>query len=74
MSPLTIKAQSLKFESKIPLSTARRPKKSRKAQEGHLKEGRPHKPTTGKKSGKAKQSGKEELKKAQKSKKNLKST
>jgi hypothetical protein len=40
MSPLTIKAQSLKFDSKTPLSTARRPKKPRKAQKGHLEEGK----------------------------------
>jgi hypothetical protein len=53
MSPLTTKSQSLKFEFKIPWSTARRPKK----------------PTKGKKSGKAKQNGKEELGKTQKSKK-----
>jgi hypothetical protein len=71
---LTTKAQSLKFESKIPWSTARRPKKPRKAQEGHLEEGKPQKLTTGKKSGKAKQNGKEELGKAQKSKKSSKST
>jgi hypothetical protein len=36
-------------------------KKSRKAQEGHLDEEKPQKPTKGKKSGKAKQNGKEEL-------------
>jgi hypothetical protein len=69
MSSLTTKAQSLKFESKTPWSTTRRPKKWRKAQEGHLDEGKPQKPTKGKKSGKAKQNGKEELRKAQKSKK-----
>jgi hypothetical protein len=61
MSPLTTKAQSLKFESKIPSSTARRPKKQRKAQEYHLEEGKPQKLTTDKKSGKAKQNGKKEL-------------
>jgi hypothetical protein len=38
MSPLITKAQSLKFESKTPWSTARRPKKARKAPEGHLEE------------------------------------
>jgi hypothetical protein len=74
MSPLTTKAQSLKFEFKIPWSTARRPKKPRKAQEGHLEEEKPQKPTTGKKSGKAKWNGKKELEKAQKSKKSSKST
>jgi hypothetical protein len=64
MSPLTTKAQSLKFESKIPWSTARRPKKPRKAQEGHLEDGKPQKPTEGTKSDKAKQNGKEELREA----------
>jgi hypothetical protein len=39
MSPLTRKAQSLKFESKIPWSIGRRPKKPWKAQEGHLEDG-----------------------------------
>jgi hypothetical protein len=43
------------------------PKKLIKAQEGHLEEGKPQKPTKGKKSGKAKKNGKEELGKAQKS-------
>jgi hypothetical protein len=74
MSPLTIKAQSLKFESKIPWSTARRPKKLRKAQESHLEKGKLQKPTQGKKSGKANQNGKKELVKAQKSKKSSNST
>jgi hypothetical protein len=48
---------------------ARRPKKSRKAQEGHLEGVKLQKPPKGKKSGKAKQNGKEELRRAQKSKK-----
>jgi hypothetical protein len=74
MSPLTTKAQSLKFESKIPWSIARRPKKPREAQEGHLEEGKPQKPTIGKKSGKTKQNGSEELERSQKSKKSSKST
>jgi hypothetical protein len=74
MSQLTTKAQSLKFESKTPWSTARRPKKPRKAQEGHLEEGKPQKPANGMKSGKAKQNGKKELRKAQKSKKSSRST
>jgi hypothetical protein len=69
MSPLTTKAQSLKFEFKIPWSTTRRPKKPGKAQEGHLEEGKPQKAANGTKSGKTKQNGKEELRKAQKSKK-----
>jgi hypothetical protein len=37
MNPLTTKAQSLKLESNIPWSIARRPKKPREAQEGHRK-------------------------------------
>jgi hypothetical protein len=73
MSPLTTKAQSLKFESKTPWGTARRPKKARKAQEGHVEGGKPQKPAEGTKSGKAKQNDKEELRKTQKSKKSLKS-
>jgi hypothetical protein len=63
MSPLTIKVQSLKFESKTTGSTTRRPKKPKKAQKGHLEEEKLQKPIKGKKSGKAKQNGKEELKK-----------
>jgi hypothetical protein len=73
MSPLTTKAQSLKFKSKIPWSTARRPKKTRKAQEGHLEGGRPQKPTKGMKSVKANQNGIEELRKTLKSMKRSKS-
>jgi hypothetical protein len=73
MSLLTTKAQSLKFESKTPWSTARRPKKPRNAQEGHLEERKLQKPTKGKKNSKAKQNGKEELRRAQKSKKTSKS-
>jgi hypothetical protein len=38
----------LKFESKTPWSTARRPKKPNKAQEGHLEEGQSQKLTKGK--------------------------
>jgi hypothetical protein len=53
------------FESKTPWSTGRRPKKPRKAQEGHLEEGKPQKSANGTKSGKTKQTGKEELEKAQ---------
>jgi hypothetical protein len=52
MSSLTIKAQSLMFESKTPWSTARGPKKPRKAQEGHLEDGKPQKPRKGKKAAK----------------------
>jgi hypothetical protein len=70
MSPLTTKAQSLKFEFKTPWRTDRRPKKPRKAQEGHLEEGKPQKLIKGMKSGKAKQNGKKELRRAQKGKKN----
>jgi hypothetical protein len=69
MSPLITKAQSLKFESKTPWSTGRRPKKSRKAQQGHLEEGKPQKSTEDTKSSKAKKNGKKEIRKAQKSKK-----
>jgi hypothetical protein len=65
MSPLTTKAHSLRFESKTPWSTARRPKKTRGAQECHLEEGKPQKSTKDKKSDKAKQNGKKELRKAQ---------
>jgi hypothetical protein len=67
MSPLNTKAQSLKFDSKTPLSTARRTKKPRKAQEGYLEEGKPQKLANDTKNGKVKQNGKEELRKAQKS-------
>jgi hypothetical protein len=56
------------------MSTARRPKKTRKAQEGHLEDGKPQKPANGMKSGKAKRNGKKELGKAQKSKKSSNST
>jgi hypothetical protein len=66
MSPLTTKAQSLQFESKTPWSTARRPKKPRKAQEGYLEEGKPQKPINGMKSGKTKQNGNEKLRRARK--------
>jgi hypothetical protein len=48
--------------------------KPRKAQEGHLEEGKPQKLIKDKKSDKAKQNGKEELRKTQKSKKSSKST
>jgi hypothetical protein len=74
MSPLTIKAQSLKFKFKIPWSTARRPKKPKKTQEGHLEDGKPQKLTKCKKSDKANQNGKKELGEAQKSKKSSNST
>jgi hypothetical protein len=74
MSPLTTKAQSLKFESKTAWSIARRPTKPRKGKEGHLEERKPQKPTKGKKSGKAKQNGKNELRKAQSQHKSSKST
>jgi hypothetical protein len=74
MSLLTTKAQSLKFESKTAWCIARKPKKPRKAQEGHLEEGKPQKPTIGKKSGKTRQNGSEELERAQRSKKRSKST
>jgi hypothetical protein len=72
MSPLTTKAQILKFESNILRSTARRYKKSRKTQEGHLEEGKPQKPTKGTKSGKAKKNGKKEQRKSQNQHRNSK--
>jgi hypothetical protein len=50
------------------------PKKPRKAQKGHLGEGKPQKPTNGTKSGKAKQNGKKKLRKAQNQHKWSKST
>jgi hypothetical protein len=59
------KSQSLKFESKIPWRTTRRPKKLRKAQEGHLEEGKATRPTKGMKSSKSSKNGKKELRKAQ---------
>jgi hypothetical protein len=74
MSPLTIKEQNLKFESKISRNTTRRPKKPREAQKGHIEEGKLQKLIKGKKSGKSKQNGKEELREAQKIKKRSKST
>jgi hypothetical protein len=46
------------------MKQARRPKKQRKAQECHLEEGKPQKSIKGKKSGKVKQNGKEEIRKA----------
>jgi hypothetical protein len=70
----SIDNKSIKFEVRIQdqWSTTRRPKKPRKAQEGHLEDGKPQKLTTDTKSGKSKQNGKEELRKAQKSKKSSK--
>ncbi len=71
----SIDNKSIKFKVWIqdPWSTTRRPKKSRKAQEDHLEEGKPQNPANGTKSGKIKQNGKKELRKAQKSKKSSKS-
>jgi hypothetical protein len=60
----------LKFESKTPWSTARRPKKPKKSLIRLSRRKKLQKPIKGKKSGKAKKNGKEELGKAQKSKKN----
>jgi hypothetical protein len=74
MSPLITKVQSLKFETKTPWSTARRPKNSRKAQECHIEEGKSQKLTKGTKNGKVKQNSKEELGKVQKQHKISKST
>jgi hypothetical protein len=56
------KAQTLKFESKTLWSTARRPKKLRKAQEGHLEEEKPATPINGMKSGKPKKRAKKSSK------------
>jgi hypothetical protein len=72
MSPLTTKAQILKFKSNILRSIARRYKKSRKTQEGHLEEGKPQKPTKGTKSGKSKKKWQERIKKISKSTQKLK--
>jgi hypothetical protein len=47
---------------------------SRKAQESHQEDGKPQKPANGTKSGKAKQNGKEELRKAQNQNKSSNST
>jgi hypothetical protein len=72
MSPLTTKAQILKFESNILRSTARRYKKSRKTQEGHLEEGKPQKARKAAKVRKMARKSKENLKintETQKSKK-----
>jgi hypothetical protein len=72
----SIDNKNTKFEVQIqdPWSTTRRLKKPRKAQEGHVEEGKPQNPTKSKKSGKAKQNGKEELERAQMSKESSKST
>jgi hypothetical protein len=65
-----------KFEVLIqdPMKHSQKNKKPRKAQEGHLEEGKPQKSIKGTKSGKVKQNGKEELRKAQKSMTSSKST
>jgi hypothetical protein len=49
------------------------PRSQEKAQKGHLEDGKARKPTNDMKSGKANQNGKEELRKAQVSKKDSKS-
>jgi hypothetical protein len=72
MSPLTTKAQSLKFESKTPWSTARRPKKPRKAQEGHIEEENPQKSANDTKSSKSKQNDKERANKSSEEQEKLK--
>jgi hypothetical protein len=56
------KAQSLNFESKTHEAQLE-DQKPRKAQEGHLEEGKTTKPANGMKSGKIKQNGIEELRK-----------
>jgi hypothetical protein len=70
----SIDNKGTKFKSKIPWSTAKRPKTPRKTQEDHLEDGKPQKQANGTKSGKAKQNDTEELRRAQKGKKSLKST
>jgi hypothetical protein len=72
MSPLTTKAHSLRFESKTPWSTARRPKKTRGAQECHLEEGKPQKSTKGKKKRQSQAKWQERAKKSSKSTQKLK--
>jgi hypothetical protein len=72
MSPLTTKAQSLKFESKTSRSTAKKPKKLRKAEEDHLVEEKATRPTKDTKSDKPSQNDKEELRKSKKHKKLIK--
>jgi hypothetical protein len=64
----------LKFKSKTLWRIARRPKKARKAQEGHLEEGNPQKPTKGTKNGKAEQNGKEKLRRVRKAQSQHKSS
>jgi hypothetical protein len=59
------KAQRFKFECKTPWSIARRPKKPRKAQEGHLEEEKAVRPTKGTESSKSSKNVTKELKKAQ---------
>jgi hypothetical protein len=56
------KEQSLKFKSKTPWSIARRSKKWRKAQEGHLEEEKATKPTNGMKIGKPRKRAKKSSK------------
>jgi hypothetical protein len=58
------KAQSLNFKSKTHEAQLEDPK-AKKAEEGHLGEGEVTKSTSGMKSGKPSQNGKEELRKAQ---------
>jgi hypothetical protein len=67
-SPLTTKAQSLKFESKTLWSTARRPK----SQEKLKMSSRRRKTAKANRRHKKRQNGKEELRKAQNSKKRSK--
>jgi hypothetical protein len=67
------KTQILKFESKTPWSTVRRPKKPRKAQECQLEEGKTATPTKGIKSDKPRKRAKK-LSKSKNSTLRLKST
>jgi hypothetical protein len=49
MNPLITKARSLNLKSKTPRSTARRLETNKKAQEGHLEEGKTTRQTKGSK-------------------------
>jgi hypothetical protein len=52
MSPLTTKSTKFEVQIQNPMKHSRIPKKPRKAQEGHLEEGKAAIPTKGRKSGK----------------------
>jgi hypothetical protein len=71
MSPLTTKAESLKFESKTNEAQLEDPK-VKKSSRRSSRRWKTKKANNGQKSGKSKQNGKEEQRKAQKSKKSSK--